>query len=243
MTMPQFFVAIHPGENSCRIVGDDFEHLTKVRRVRPGDEIDLRNADGTLLRGKVAEIFDNALAVDIVGRKECAVNSVDLTLGVALLKGKKFDVVVQKAVEIGVRKIVPLITDRAVPNIAGKEERKGGRLKKIALEAAKQCMRCDVPDIEPPCDFKEFIAGAEGQVKFIAHPRDEAAELRTLLKDAVCKECVLAIGPEGGFSDEEIAMAESAGWKPFKVGTTCMRAETAAIVIPAIIMYEWSAYD
>ncbi len=189
------------------------------------------------------EIFDSSMAVEILDRKEACDCMYSFTLGIGILKGWKFDFVIQKAVEVGVTRIVPLITERAVPHVGGKEEKKLLRWKKIAVEAAKQCMRCDVPEISAPCDFKEFIAKMDRGERFIAHPHEDAVELKILLRDIGRSHvCALMIGPEGGFSEREIHAAVSKGWKAFRVGAHCMRAETAAIVLPAIFMYEWSEY-
>ncbi len=241
--MPQFFVTVPSGETRCRIEGPDFEHLTRVRRVRAGDTVTLRNSDGTLLPGRVTEIFDSSMAVEILGRKEAADSSYSFTLGIGILKGWKFDLVIQKAVEIGITAIVPLMTERSVPHIEGKEGKKLARWRKIALEASKQSLRSQIPGIAMPCDFYSFIAGIQAGDKFIAHPGDDAAELKELMKTTVRADTItLLIGPEGGFSEKEVGAALAAGFKAFRVGTNCMRAETAAIVLPAIFMYEWSDY-
>lgn len=241
--MPQFFITMPSGEKGCVIEGKDYEHLVKVRRVREGDEITLRNCDGSLLRGRVVEIFDSSMAVEILDRREPSGRAYSFTLGIGILKGWKFDLVIQKAVEIGVTRLVPVITERAVPHIEGKEEKKLIRWNKIAVEAAKQCMRRDVPEISAPCSFEEFIAMTDSGEKFIAHPHENAQELKMLLRGTVRSNVfALMIGPEGGFSENEVNAAVSKGWKAFRAGNNCMRAETAAIVLPAIFMYEWSEY-
>ncbi len=241
--MPQFFVTVPSGETRCRIEGPDFDHLMKVRRVRAGDEVTLRNSDGSLLRGRVMEIFDSSMAIEILDRKEADDRVCAFTLGVGILKGWKFDLVIQKAVEIGVTTIVPLVTERSVPHIQGKEDKKLARWTKIAREASKQSFRLQIPGIAMPCDFHTFIASARAGDKFIAHPHDDAAELKALMKTTDRSDKItLVIGPEGGFSEKELDAAVRAGFKAFRVGTNCMRAETAAIVLPAIFMYEWSGY-
>ncbi|MCX7680176.1 MAG: 16S rRNA (uracil(1498)-N(3))-methyltransferase [Spirochaetes bacterium] len=240
--MPQFFVDISGKEKICEIEGKDFWHLTKVRRVRVGDLVNVRNKSGALYICKVMEIFDNSMRVEIIDQKIAVQNVLNVTLGIAVLKGWKFEFVIQKAVEIGVSRVVPLLTERSVPQLEGKEKNKVERWRKIALEAAKQCMRGNLPEIDCLKTYDEFIVQISEGIKLIAHPHRNAAQLHEIIKDLNKGMCTIAIGPEGGFSEREINAALNVGWKAVKCGDNLMRAETAAIVLPAILMYEWSKH-
>lgn len=240
--MPQFFIASRDmRDGRCIVAGDDFHHLVRVRRVCEGDEIKLRCEDGKLMTGKVVAIGDDSLTAEIIDKKSPGAVSLNLTLCLALLKGKKFDFAIQKAVEVGVSGIIPVMTERTIPDIENKEQRRLERWNRIAEEAAKQCMMPGIPAVEAPRPFYELVAGISGGIKMIAHPDGSVRNLDGCLREGDGNSRLyLLVGPEGGFSDAEVASARSGGWIDFGFGFTQLRAETAAIVLPAIMMYEWS---
>ncbi|MBP7584334.1 MAG: 16S rRNA (uracil(1498)-N(3))-methyltransferase [Spirochaetes bacterium] len=242
--MPQFFISADPVDGRWVIEGDDFRHLTRVRRVRAGDGIILRDKNGDRLQGRIAEIFDTGMSVEIIDRRAGNAAIPEITLCAGILKGKKFDLAIQKAVETGVSRIVPVVTARTVPVLEGKEKGKAERWRKIALEAAKQCMRSDVPFVDAPMEFSRLVALDFPGVKLIAHTGADTPGLKEVARGiGASLHAALLVGPEGGFTTEEVARAAAAGWRPVRLGTTAMRAETAAMVLPAILAYEWGEDD
>ncbi len=239
--MPQYFV--RPGDladGRATVRGEDFHHLVHVRRVAAGGSIELRLPDGAGVSARVVSIGEDALIAEIIDKKAPCVVSLKLTLYAALLKGKKFDLVVQKAAELGVARVVPVATERTVPDIEEKESKRLERWNRIAAEAAKQCMRADVPAVGRVLAFAEALGEGAG-ARIIAHPAADGASARDIRRE--CGEAVeaaLLVGPEGGFSDRELAAAALGGWRAMNFGRTQLRAETAAIVLPAILIYEWS---
>ncbi|MCP4724658.1 MAG: 16S rRNA (uracil(1498)-N(3))-methyltransferase [bacterium] len=240
--MPQFFIESSKVDGKrCIIDGEDFRHLIKVRRVKPGDYIDLRMEDGTLNVAGIKEIHSSSIVAEIIDRKEIGDELIDLTICVGLLKGKQFDLVIKKAVEIGAGRIQPVITERTVPVVSRNERNKLERWRKIALEASKQSLRERVPIIEETASFMDVVSGAASSIKILAHTGEKSRNLREFLSGIEKKPDVsILIGPEGGFTEKEVGVAKEHGWEDLKFGYTCLRAETAAIVIPAILIYEWS---
>ncbi len=237
--MPQYFV--HPEDmhgDRCTVRGEDFHHLTRVRRTARGDTIELRLFDGSAVAARVLSVGEDALVAEIIDKKAPSVVSLSVTLYASLLKGKKFDLVVQKAAELGCARVVPVVTERTVPDVGEKEARRLERWNRIAAEAAKQCMRPDVPGVGRVLDFAGALAEAPG-ARIIAHP-DGGTSARHIRASGAGRELSLLVGPEGGFSEHEIHAARAKGWQVMSFGSTQLRAETAAIVLPAILIYEWS---
>jgi 16S rRNA (uracil1498-N3)-methyltransferase len=236
--MPQFFVKSSDivGDR-CRIAGDDYRHLASVRRVRPDDAVMLRDERGDSLTARIMRVTDSFIEVEIVGRSVGAPAPIDLTLCICLLKGKNFDLVIEKAVEIGVSRIVPVLSERTIARPSDAETRVR-RWDRKAGEAAKQSLRGTRPVIGDICTFDDLIETERGRTRIIAHPGAPG-----LLKDILRRErpggISLLVGPEGGFSPGEVAAAEAAGWTAAGIGFSQMRAGTAAAVLCGIIVYEW----
>jgi 16S rRNA (uracil1498-N3)-methyltransferase len=242
--MPQFLIkSIDIINNKYLIKGEDYYHLTKVRRARTGELVDLRGDDGYYYKGKISEITNEYIALEIIKTDNISGQSFELSLYVSLLKGKKFDLILQKATELGVRRIIPVLAERSIPDISRKENKKI-RWEKIVSEAFKQCMRERIPVVEGAMMFKEAVLNSQSAIKIIAHPDINGRNIKVILagKDRTSDVSVL-IGPEGGFSENEIAIAKENSWEQAVFGFTSLRAETAAIVIPAILVYEWSLDD
>jgi 16S rRNA (uracil1498-N3)-methyltransferase len=237
--MPQYFIKhkIVAGED-VSIKNEDYYHLTTVRRVVVGDKILLRDSAGNLFNSEIKNIADNFLIVNVIKGLSEKNRSINLVLALALLKGKKYDLAIQKAVEVGVSVIVPIVSERTIPRIDSKEETKISRWSKIASEAAKQCLRDDLPQIKNPTTYQEFIKNDESELKILAHPDQEAESLMQIVDDKMISSVSLVIGPEGGFSRAEIEIARQNNFRVLNIGQTHFKAETAAIVIPAIVLYE-----
>lgn len=242
--MPQFFVDTISDDDTCIIEGDDFNHLVRVRRVRRGDPISLRDSNGAQIEGIIADVAESKILVEIVRIHDKNDNNISVTLCVSILKGKKFDLVLQKAVEVGVTRIVPVISERTVPVIGDTKEKKSERWQKIVSEASKQSMREFPPVVEAPVTFYEAVSLFQDGIRIIAHTDRNCMNLKEFLHNTEKKkEIAVLVGPEGGFSVKEVQEASLKGWQACNFGFTAMRSETAAIVLPALIIYEWSIMD
>lgn len=239
--LPQFFINskdISGGE--VVITGSDTYHLIKVRRVKSGDDIILRAEDGKGFIARVSDITNDCIRASIINELQKAGTLPDITLFMALLKGGNFEFVIQKSVEIGVARIVPVVTERTIPDPVRMDGKKIDRWEKIVSEASKQCLRSVPALIEPPVYLKDVFSMDISDLKIICHP-GAGTPIKQALNSSVKKEKIsLLIGPEGGFSDREIANAGKAGWIAANFGATHLRAETAAMVLPSIVVYEWS---
>ena len=172
----------------------------------------------------------------------------DLTLGVALPKGDRQKWLVEKAVELGVARIVPLRTRRGV---AQPVEQSLARLRRAVIEASKQCGRNRLLRIDAPQSWPDFVAGAAGVAcRVLAHPGGETVGAAAFPAHDLSNGCdgernphkmaFLAVGPEGGFEDEEAALAVAAGWRAIDLGPRILRVETAAILLAAITTWQVS---
>lgn len=236
--MPRFFVRSESVSSGTALIsGDDFHHITKVRRIREGDLIEVVVENDGVYYASVSRINEQSLEALLGDCIRSAGILPVVKLYISILKGKNFDLAIQKAVEVGVSAIVPLNSSRTIPDISGSEQKKVERWQKIAAEASKQSLRDHIPEVLEPADFSSVLADAEG-TRIIAHP-ESVISFREVVRFSGIEEPVsLMIGPEGGFSPDEISAAHAAGWISLSFGMTCLRAETAAAVIPAIIIQE-----
>lgn len=236
--MPQFFVtSADIDHDRCRIAGEDFHHLASVRRVKPGEIIMLRDEKGASLAARIDFVAADHLEATIVGQALPAALPVDITLCMCLLKGGNFDFVIEKAVEVGVSRIVPVVSERTVARPADAEA-KVRRWSRKAEEAAKQSLREKVPVVECIRPFSDVIATEKDRALVIAHPGAAMTLKRYLRGRRACALNIL-VGPEGGFTPGELTTAAAAGWVAAGFGFTSLRAETAAALLCGIIVYEW----
>jgi 16S rRNA (uracil1498-N3)-methyltransferase len=215
------------------IEADEFSHLTHVMRKEPGDEICVVDGRGMAYDVVISEITARTALCSIL-----AVHPMKhepqrkVIVGVGLLKNSSnFDYLVEKTTEVGVTAIVPLLTVRTIPRHAKTE-----RWQKIALAAMKQCGRSVLPAIRPLMAFADFLESTRTESsKYISHEKVESPALRNVEIGNNATVC-LCIGPEGGFSHEEIEQARGAGYIAVSLGPRRLRTETAAIVAAAEIL-------
>jgi 16S rRNA (uracil1498-N3)-methyltransferase len=209
--------------------GDERHHLVRVMRIQPGDRVRIVDGAGSAFDAVVQEISQRT-AVCTITASHRLLNEPGrtVTLAVGVLKNpSRFDYLVEKTVELGVSKIVPLLTERSI-----RKGTKVDRWRSIALAAMKQCGRCILPSIAPPTPFDAFLLSSSADAeKIMPHEKAEAGELHILGQDII-----MCIGPEGGFSDSEVQRAVNAGFKPVTLGPRRLRAETAAVVATAIAL-------
>jgi|ERR1051325_428167 16S rRNA (uracil1498-N3)-methyltransferase len=248
MTRRRFYappIAFSPGATAVKLSPDETRHLRDVLRLRIGDQAYVFNGEGHEFRCVVQAIEADSTTLQIFEESEAGSpeSPLNLTLAVALLKGEKFDLVVQKATELGVNQIIPIVTARADVKMTttADAEKKRARWQRIALEATKQCGRARLMKVDAPLSFADLIE----------HPR-ENNELRLMFAERGGDQFALAfesvsqaasvtaiVGSEGGWTDEEIKQARAAGWKIVTLGGRIMRAETAAIAIAALLQHRF----
>ena len=209
--------------DSLVVEGNEFTHLTHVMRKKAGDEIIVVDGKGNAYYSTISEIGKRAAHCRIREKAHRLHEpSVDVTLAVGIVKNpSRFDILVEKTSELGVNRIVPLLTARTIPRHA-----KSDRWQKIALSAMKQSGRCVLPQIDQLTSFDDFLRHHTAELKIIAHAESDAS---LQLKQSVSAIAIL-IGPEGGFSEEEVSTALRHGFAPISLGKRRLRTETAAVV-------------
>jgi 16S rRNA (uracil1498-N3)-methyltransferase len=225
------------------LASEEARHLRDVLRLSRGDEASVFDGEGREYRCLVAEVGRADARLEIVEEVEAErpESSLRLTLGVALLKGEKFDLVVQKATELGATSIVPVVTKFADLRIKDGTDalRRVTRWKRIALEAAKQSGRARLPELAAPAQFSSLIesVSVEGaKCRLLFSEREGRGLAEALGQCGPGPEAVVAlVGPEGGWSDEELEHARLSGWHIVTLGGRVLRAETAAITVTALL--------
>lgn len=214
------------------------KHLRDVLRLRVGDEASVFDGDGNEFLCVIAEISKKETTLQIIEKLEKHnESSLELKLAVSLLKGEKFDLVIQKACELGVSEIIPLLTKRADVKIRDAKdiEKRMERWQRIALEAAKQCGRAKLLKIQPPIVFNEFVDADHKNLVLFSERGGASFESYA----ASPKEITAIIGPEGGWDDSELEKAAENEVQILTLKGRILRAETAAIAIAAILQYRF----
>jgi len=209
------------------VSGEEFHHAVRVVRVHEGEEIELFDGRGRAARGRVGAIGRDALRVEVTSEIESRESPLRIHLAAAIIQLEKFELVLQKATELGAASITPLVTDR----IEVRRERyrgKAERWAKIVFEAVKQSGRALIPTVNEPTLFDE-IAKNTG-VRFVFDADEEPDRAPDSLT-----EVTVVIGPEGGLSEREIDVVRQSGCTFQRLGPRRLRAETAAISALSII--------
>ncbi len=234
----RFFLESSPAPDTTTIDlgGQEAQHLIKVMRAKPGDVVELFDGTDMQWQAEVTDIRRNdatltLLSSELMSREP----SIALTLGIALPKGDRQKWVIARLVELGVQCVVPLTTEYGV---AQPVEKAIGRLRRQVIEASKQCGRNKLMEITAPQSFGQFIEQAEGQ-RWIAHPLSApgASEHQSPSSlQSTTGQAAIAIGPEGGFSMDEVQQAEAQGWQALDLGARILRIETAALAIASLVL-------
>ncbi len=240
--MRRFFVAdIDEDSERVSIKGAEFTHLKKVLRLRAGNAVAVFNGRGLELTGVIESVGADSASVKIEGRSTAGKESpVDIILLQGLVKGEKPELIVQKATELGVSEVHFYSTSRTVPVIGEKKSQsKVSRLRKIAVEAAKQCGRSSLP-VMSFVGFEEALRRA-GTLKLLFWEDEKTVGIKDIFRGHLPSPLVsiiILIGPEGGLSEEDASKAISNGFIPAGLGPRVLRAETAAISAISIVQYE-----
>jgi 16S rRNA (uracil1498-N3)-methyltransferase len=228
----RFYCPEPPRGGRVRLVADEAHHLARVRRLGPGDKVEVFDGLGHTYPAEVVAVERGRVDLQVLGDPVteppplCA-----LTLATALPKGERLDWLVEKATELGVARLQPLFTERSVVEPrAGKIE----RLRRIVVEASKQCGRSRLMELEPPIAWTEYLVAEHSPARMLAHPGCLPAAAWTGVVPG--QRAAIAIGPEGGFTEPEVRAGRQAGWQAISLGRTILRIETAALVACALIL-------
>ena len=229
--------------DSLKIVGDEKKHIISVLRYKKGDSIDVVDGRGNMYQVEIADIMKNEINCKII-QKRPGENEpkIHLSLAQPLCQGYKMDWLIEKATEIGVGSIIPILTERTIIKLADsqKEKVKTDRWRKIAIASMKQSLRSFLPDIKPVIQLKKLLPEIKKyDLTLVGSLESDAKNLRDIRQLKKYPKKILAIvGPEGGFTDEELTQLKPAGAIPISLGQRRLRSETAGIVLSALVLYE-----
>ena len=226
----RFFTPVPPAGDRTILEGDEARHLTRVLRAKVGDTVALFDGKGREWPARVASIGRDRVELDAgPPRTDDTPRGIPLTLAVALPKGDRQKWMVEKLTEIGAARLVPLETTRGVAEATASAQ---ARLERVVIEACKQCGRNTLMEIAAGRPLERLLAEAPaGACVVIAHPGGRPFDTAAI--PPASTEVIALVGPEGGFTDEELAVAERAGALRVSLGPHILRVETAAIAIAA----------
>lgn len=220
--------------------GDEARHLSQVLRIKPGETITVFDGYGRRAAAEVLSTSRDQVSLKL-GVAQCPPPPLPaITLAQAIPKGKNMDLIVQKAVELGITRIQPIVTRNTIVQPG---EGKSEKWRRNALEACKQCGQDTLPDIAEPLAFDRWLATqpAAASLKLIASLAPGARPLRDVLRDHPgTSDATLAVGPEGDFTLDETTAALAAGFLPVSLGTIVLRVETATLFCLSALRYEFS---
>ena len=226
------------------ITGSDVNHIKNVLRMKEDDEIRLSAGNGLLYTAKISEFLPDRIVCKIVdcegGKSELPAKSI---LFQGLPKKDKMELIIQKAVELGVSEIVPVMMKRTIVKLedAKKELKKLERWRTISLTAAKQSGRIIVPEVSEFITFNEAVKRAESlEFNLIPYENEKGMDrARELVKEAKGKKSIgIFIGPEGGISEDELELAVKMGAEPISLGNRILRTETAGLALISVLAFE-----
>jgi len=231
----RYFVESPVVSDRAILAGAEAHHLLHVMRAKPGTCVTLFDGSGWQFEAIVARANRSEVELAIAERQEIDREArIAVTLGVALPKGDRQKWLIEKLVELGVARLVPLETDRSV---AQPVENALERLRRGVIEASKQCGRNRLMEIAEPKTWQAFlIESRDAERRLIAHPTNKPCGEVWFTQPEEVQTLVATVGPEGGFSDEEVALAIVEGWQPVDLGRRILRVETAAVTLAARVI-------
>lgn len=244
MDAPIFYVKPESiGDDIAILDKDESHHASKVMRLKKGALVILVDGLSNGYRGEIIKVGrSNPVEIKIHSQsRNFGEPDLKMTLACGLSTGHKFDDTIEKGCELGVTRFVPLITEKSKIKLDDPKrlKNKNSRYRKVALSAMKQCRRSYLPEITMPVKFSEYLKEIDPEaLNLIFHPSKKSISIYDIKKSKDVKRVNLIIGPESGFSDNEIESALDKSVIPVSMGQRILRTETAGPVIAAIIMFQ-----
>jgi 16S rRNA (uracil1498-N3)-methyltransferase len=230
------WIADEVSGNHAALLGSHADHLAQVLRARVGQEFDIATTEN-VRRGRIVSITDGRVEFEL-GEVIPAAAVPNLTLLLSIFKFDRMEWAMEKCVELGAARIVPVIAQRTESHLATAALKRVERWQRIARQASEQSRRAAPPEISLPVKLKEAVAAAGG-IRIVLAESEERLSLRGALQTFnPLSELRLAFGPEGGWSKLELKLFRESGWVAASLGSTILRAETAAIAATAIALAE-----
>ncbi|MFZ7130726.1 MAG: 16S rRNA (uracil(1498)-N(3))-methyltransferase [Eubacteriales bacterium] len=241
--MHKFFVTEeHIHRDHIIIAGEDAGHIAKSLRMKKGEKIQVSNGQCQEYLGEITSLSKSEVRVSIL-QSFCNVSEskMNITLYQGVTKGSKMDLIIQKGVELGVKRFVPVITERTIIDIDNKSMKKVERWQKIAIEAAKQSKRGMIPSVNNILYLKDLQSEfKKNELNIIAYEEEKKVSLKKLLDNTpFIKNTGLLIGPEGGLTKDEVQFLGTIGGKCITLGERILRTETAGFSIVSMLTYHY----
>lgn len=248
--LPRFYAPhLRPDDAEVLLPPDEGRHLARVLRLQPGARVRVFDGRGTERVAAVVRVASSGVLLALGDPVAAAPEArVAVTLGQALLKGDKFDAVVRDAVMLGAAAIRPVLAARA--DVTAAAARRGGRVERwqrVAVSSVKQCGRAVVPDVFPPADLAACLAADASTLRVLLvepsldwHASAHAADVPGLLRGDTIgapRSVLILVGPEGGWTADEIAVARAARCHPLTLGQRTLRADAAALVALSVLFH------
>ena len=237
--MARFHLPPESWQQDPALTGDEARHLSQVLRMKPGDSVIVFDGHGRRATAEILNVTRDRVSLKLGEISRPLAPLPAITLAQAIPKGKNMDLIVQKAVELGIASIQPLVTRYTVVQPG---DGKSGKWRRNALEACKQCGQDTLPEIAEPLAFDRWIASQSETpgLKLIASLALGARPMREVLRDhPATTQATLLVGPEGDFSPEETNAALAAGFLPISLGSIVLRVETATLFCLSALRYEF----
>lgn len=237
----RFYCPDPPISGHFALEGDEARHLLRVRRLGLRDQVELFDGRGYATCAEVTAVGRDRVELTAIGTAladrplPCR-----LTLATAVPKGERFDWLIEKATELGVTRLVPIITERSVVD---PRDAKLERLRRRVVEASKQCGRNQLMEVERPAPWSTLLKNVEDDVRLLAHPNGSPRGRWPRSRNGQGASVTFAVGPEGGFSNAEVDEAQANGWSIVGLGPTILRIETAGLVGATSVLAQYEGGD
>jgi len=228
------WIADQVSGNRAALTGAHADHLMRALRARVGQEFDIV-ANGVVRRGVVVAIADSLVDFELGEEIPAAPAAIHLTLLLAIFKFDRMEWAIEKCTELGVTRIVPVIARRTDSHLASASVKRVERWRRLVLQASEQSRRATPPDISDPIKLREAVT-LHSELKILLSEAEEQIHLFEMAHVPMAGATMLAIGPEGGWTEAELELFRKNGWLSASLGPTILRAETAAIAATAITM-------
>jgi 16S rRNA (uracil1498-N3)-methyltransferase len=230
------WIADEVSGNSAALTGEHAAHLVCVLRARVGQEFDV-STGAIVRRGRITTIADNRVEFEL-GEEVPVQSGASITLLLAIFRFERMEWAIEKCVELGVARIVPVVAHRTDAHLAFASAKRAERWRRITLQAAEQSRRAAPPEIATPLKLQE-AANLSGSLRIVLAESEQRARLRDIFDSHPSRgEVILAVGPEGGWTQDELQLFKESGWVRASLGPTILRAETAAIAAVVIATSE-----
>jgi 16S rRNA (uracil1498-N3)-methyltransferase len=227
------FIADEVSGDRAALIGEHADHLVRVLRARVGQDFDI--ATGSVVRrGRISFVSDARVEFEL-GEEISRARQAEITLVLAVFKFDRMEWAIEKCTELGVARIVPIIARRTDAHLAAASAKRVERWQRIARQAAEQSRRAAPPEIARPIKIAEAL-DMPASLRIVLSESEEQTLLRDVVKRQIAEDgIVLAVGPEGGWTESELQSFRQSGWTSASLGNTILRAETAAIAATAVV--------